>query len=389
MSAPYRKVRLKSLETLQARKKNQNNQSNQFSGGGLFPFLENASSFFPVSHSREGFWIPSCSWATYLMLHLKTSWKFLARAEESSSSWTVGGSVRYNYTELCISWIVLATSESIYHKVLLQMHGLVSSTLYVGSFSKSRHCTSCHIDPNCYEVYYSTDTKFLAEMYIIALKTTAWMWHATFSECTISQAEIFFDAVVKSEIEKLVCSKQLFSVFSQAPTLLSPTQQSLDSFIFKHFWPLLTPFLWADSPHLQCLGEVTCLKQTLEVPLNWFVFIVFYCLTCSSHVGLLPEITCRYILHAANPTYRGIATGIAMQRRREVTCTWRVQARHAARALHGRRQGCQVLLQPSPPNRAKLQEKGCGSWRVMFSKTSEELFEQLREISLEILWWNW
>lgn len=70
-----------------------------------------------------------------------------------------------------------------YHKVLLLLHGPLSYVLYVGSFSKSRHCTSCHMDPNCthvtwtqtYEVYYCIDTKFLAEIYTIALNLTDWM----------------------------------------------------------------------------------------------------------------------------------------------------------------------------------------------------------------------
>lgn len=89
MSAPHRKVHLKLMEILHVRKKSQNNQNNQLLGDGIFPFLENASRFFPVSHLKEGFWFLSCSWAACLTLHLKNSWKFLARAEEISLSWTV------------------------------------------------------------------------------------------------------------------------------------------------------------------------------------------------------------------------------------------------------------------------------------------------------------
>lgn len=79
-------------------------------------------------------------------------------------------------------------------------------------------------------------------------------------------------------------------------------------------------------------------------------------------MGLLPEITCRYILHAANAIYRETATGVAMPHGRDVTCTWRVQVQHAVQAPRGHRQSCWVLLnQPSLPSWAKLQEKGCGS----------------------------
>lgn len=71
----------------------------------------------------------------------------------------------------------------------------------------------------------------------------------------------FFDSVVKSETQKLVSSKQLFSVFTHfTGTHTSVTYPEEPGFI--HFQAFLTSLnsISVSRQPTQCLGEVMCLK---------------------------------------------------------------------------------------------------------------------------------
>lgn len=134
-----------------------------------------------------------------------------------------------------------------------------------------------------------------SKMYPTALKTTAWMSCAAFSKSTISQLKYFFYAIVKSETEKLLCSKQMFWVFSQEHTLLSPAQQNLDSFNFQAF------LISLNSNSLRRKLRVFRWSHVFEAKgRSAFKLICLYNFLLFNYMGLLPEITCRYIFHAAN-----------------------------------------------------------------------------------------
>lgn len=127
--------------------------------------------------------------------------------------------------------------------------------------------------------------KFLAKIYTTALKTQLGCGMQPSPNAPFHRL-IFFYAIVKSETQKLVCSIQMFEFSVRNTHFYHLPSKACISLIFKHFWSLLTPFLWAESS--EYLGEVICLKQRLELLLNWFVFIIFYCLTMWGYFQRLP-----------------------------------------------------------------------------------------------------
>lgn len=166
-----------------------------------------------------------------------------------------------------------------------------SHTLYIGSFSKSRCCIWCLTDPDGYEVYCCTDTRLLAEMYRIALKTTAWMWHKTLAACTISQDETFFYVVVKTNPQKLVCSKWLFSV-RHTHFYHLPCKAWIHS--FSSILTSLNSISLGRQPTFRVFGWSHMFEAKTRSAFKLICFVIFCCLMCSSDMGRLPGATCRY-----------------------------------------------------------------------------------------------
>lgn len=174
------------------------------------------------------------------------------------------------------------------------MHGSLSYILYLGSNSKSWH-SLCAAGTQTVLRYTTALTQCSQQNVSHYSKK-----HCLDVMCSLLlkqqfTAEIFFYAIVKSETEKLLCSKQMFWVFSQEHTLLSPAQQNLDSFNFQAF------LISLNSNSLRRKLRVFRWSHVFEAKdRSAFKLICLYNFLLFNYMGLLPEITCRYIFHAAN-----------------------------------------------------------------------------------------